>query len=248
MNNFNLSASFANLTFEASNDESLVEYKEMREAVNNYIAHFRKHLQSFEHPLNIILKKFAEIFSSYVDNIIMDIESSRITICESYIQTSERKSKKIVASLQKFILMFQTVLKLFYSKSFSYDCFIEEKDECINLITNFLFNEENIYDSVFRLEKVINMRGQAKFFKKYEDFKNITPEMLEISPKFCLNYLTDNLQQDLLNKKQESTRNKGASLESLQSKVSKGLSETKESKETKQSKEYDKQIKVTYCQ
>jgi len=131
-NNFNLTTSFANLTYEAEHDESLIEYKEVRETVNNYVAIFKKHLSYGDHPLNRILKAFASIFSCFVDDTILELESSRITICESYLQNSERKSKEIIITLRKFIIKFQSTLKLFYSRSFIYDCFIEEKDEFIN--------------------------------------------------------------------------------------------------------------------
>ncbi len=107
-------------------------------------------------------------------------------------------SNEITKSLQKFILKLQTSLRLMYSKTINYQCFIEEKDEFINLITNLLFRDGKLYNDVYELFK-ISLYDQMKVLEnKFLDLRKLKPEELGIHEKFCLNGVTLNFQKKLL--------------------------------------------------
>jgi hypothetical protein len=88
-----------------------------------------------------------------------------------------------------------------YSKTINYQCFIEEKDEFINLITNLIFRDGKIYDDIYELFKLC-LADQIKVLEnKFTELKSIKPEDLGIHEKFCLNHLTLNFQKELLENK-----------------------------------------------
>ena len=61
------------------------------------------------------------------------------------------KKMQVIKDIQSFIDTTSISLKLFYSKSINYQLFISEKDEFINLISYFLFKENDFYNNIFNL-------------------------------------------------------------------------------------------------
>ena len=111
------------------------------------------------------------------------------------------RAKDIIKQIQNFIVLIQNVIKLFYSRSISYEYFRDEKDEFLNLVYYVIFNSEKIYDAFFQLFKFMNRDNIEKFEKKRELFGDLTPEEIGIKDKFCLNEKTNEFMEDLKSKK-----------------------------------------------
>ena len=108
---------------------------------------------------------------------------------------------QVVKSLQKFILKLQTSLRLMYAKTINYQCFIEEKDEFINLVCGLIFANDEIYDCIYELYKINFKNEYSQLNSKLDLFCNISPEELSIKPQFCLNHKTIELQESMSKKK-----------------------------------------------
>ena len=78
------------------------------------------------------------------------------------------KKRQVIKDIQSFIDTTSISLKLFYSKSINYQLFISEKDEFINLISYFLFKENDFYNIIFNLFELSNIEK----YKKLRDKKN----------------------------------------------------------------------------
>lgn len=87
-----------------------------------------------------------------------------------------------------------------YAKTINYQCFIEEKDEFINIVCNLIFNNSKMYNSLFELYELNFQKEIDEFRTKLNLFEDVTPEELNIKPQFCLNQKTVEL-QELLKKK-----------------------------------------------
>ena len=160
--------------------------------IRKHINLIRRQLEKQKHPINIIIKRFAEIYSTYIND------------CYPYInQEKNEKEKKledikkeIIKDIQNFIDIIAIALKLFYMKSINYDYFDYEKDEFINLICFFLFNEKNFEKSLFDFFELSNQKEQEKLNIKKKQFGIITPKDTGISIKFRLNEDTENFKKN----------------------------------------------------
>ena len=107
----------------------------------------------------------------------------------------------MVKHIQNFVIKCQTALKLMYSKSIYLECFYEEKDETINIITNCLFQTGNLYDQIYSLFKIELRTKIDDYSKKLKILEKIQPQQLNIPDKFCLNTLTEEYKKTLKNNK-----------------------------------------------
>jgi hypothetical protein len=87
-----------------------------------------------------------------------------------------------------------------YAKTINYQCFIEEKDEFINLICNLIFKNQEFYNSLFELYSLNYKKEYDEVDLKLKMLDNLTPEELNIKPQFCLNNKTLELQENLKRK------------------------------------------------
>ncbi len=129
---------------------------------------------------------------------IIPIKQNKIR--ETYSHFLSERYSKVVKYLQKFILKLQTSLRLMYAKTINYQCFIEEKDEFINLICNLIFRTGKLYDLIYELFEITHKSEIEELKNKLLLFTNINPEDLSIKPQFCLNRKTVELQQNLIKK------------------------------------------------
>lgn len=107
----------------------------------------------------------------------------------------------VIKSLQKFILKIQTSLRLMYAKTINYQCFIEEKDEFINLITKKIFHDDIHYNLIYELYSIRFSNEVKNFKEKLLNYALINPEDLEIRDQFCLNKKTAELKDKMLKRK-----------------------------------------------
>ena len=96
------------------------------------------------------------------------------------------KKRQVIKDIQSFIDTTSISLKLFYSKSINYQLFISEKDEFINLISYFLFKENDFYNIIFNLFELSNIEKYKKLRDKKNSLGEISTRDAGINQKFCL--------------------------------------------------------------
>ena len=96
------------------------------------------------------------------------------------------KKMQVIKDIQSFIDTTSISLKLFYSKSINYQLFISEKDEFINLISYFLFKENDFYNNIFNLFELSNIEKYKKLRDKKNSLGEISTKDAGINQKFRL--------------------------------------------------------------
>ena len=170
-----------------------LEYKYNKNKLKNYIEIFRKHLCHKDHPINMIVNKFAKIITPIISEKNKELKNNINIINMNEIYD---KGKNIIKQIQSFIVDLQVVIKMFYSRSISYKYFSEEKDEFMNLSTFLLFNTEGIYKNIFELIEIMNMDKIKIYKKNLDNFSEIKPEDIGIKDQFCLNQKTKIFMED----------------------------------------------------
>jgi hypothetical protein len=194
-----LSGSFVSInSANLSINDPTFEYREYRHRVSIYMKIFKEHVFDKDHPFNIIARNFAKVFSSYIQTQIREIYMLKNSSNKDANKEIEYICEDILDRLRKFIIKLQTALRLMYVKTLNYNCFIEEKDEFINLVTSLVINEPKVHDKLYELFEVV-LHDQIKLLEaRFGDFKNIKPQDLGIHEKFCLNDKTLAFQKRLL--------------------------------------------------
>ena len=159
--------------------------------IREHINLIRKQLESINHhhPINAIIKKFAEFYS---DILIKEFNSLQ----NADIRKIEKSKEKLVNEIKNFIEIISVALKLFYSKTVNYEFFVSERDEFFNLICYILFNEKKFYNSLFNLFNLSNNIKTENFQKKKKEFKEVTPKDAGISVQFRLDDETEKLKNN----------------------------------------------------
>ena len=181
--------------------DSDVKYKSYRNKVKKYIEIFKQHITYKDHPINKVIQIFEKTWVKYINK--------QIQIINNKDQSLEEKAytnnliDNLTRDFQNFIIKVQICLKLFYCRAVNYSCFVNEKDELMNLITTLFFKTGKIYETTFELLK-IKLRDEIDDMNnKYKELINITPQQLGIKKQFCLNEVTLNLQESILEKEQK---------------------------------------------
>ena len=197
----NLGGSFGESFNQFDNESDAgYRYKESRNKVKEYIKNFKEHILNKDHPINIVAQLFESVWVEYAKG---KLEFMKNNYGEPNGQ-SRREIEKEIAELtyqfQKFMIKLQVCLKLFYSRTINYTFFNEEKDELINLTTTLVFRTGNIYETMFSLYAFGLSQEISEMSNKYQKLSLIKPEDLGILPQFCLNGLTLDLQEEILQK------------------------------------------------
>ena len=185
-----------------SNHENEVElkYKAYRNKVKKYIYIFKEHIVYKDHPINKVIQIFEKVWVKYAEKKIEFLNNFDDTENNNYNINS--MVDDLTHELQNFVLKMQNCLKLFYCKTIDFSCFSNEKDELINLLTTLVFRTGNIYETIFKLQKIRLKEDNDDMNTKYLQLKNITPEQLGIEKQFCLNGETLDMQEEILKKEQ----------------------------------------------
>ena len=176
------------LTLDIKNESiesNLVEYPkyEVKYNINQIKKYCRiilKQLKDKFHPINIIIKKFTDIFVPYLNNKM-----------NKHKDELDKVKNRIIKDLQYFIEIMQVTLKLFYINSINYKFFVSERDEFINIISYILFNQKReksyiFYDSIFKLFQYSNRKKSNELEQKIKKFGKLTPREAGVCQKFCL--------------------------------------------------------------
>ena len=173
-------------------------YKNTRNQIKKILKIIKQHLSNFDHPITMTIKIFEEEISNFISQKIEEIKSK-----QNYKIVIKNFNIEIVKIIKNFILNCQTAIKLFYYECVNLKCFIEEKDEMINLTTSVLFKIGNLYKNICKLfsieieDEIIDLRIRLKYLNKNENNE------ISIPCKFALDETTDELKQDLIKKYEE---------------------------------------------
>ena len=184
------------------NDETEKKYKLLRNQVKKYIYVFKEHIIYKDHPINRVIQIFEETWVKQVEKKLQFIENFNDR--DNDFHNTNELIDELTKQLQDFVIIMQICLKLFYCKVIDYSCFINEKDELINLLTTIIFRTGKIYQTIFKLQKIRLGSIVSDMKNKYIQLKKITPQVLGIEKQFCLNIETLNMQEEILEKEKSS--------------------------------------------
>ena len=182
-------------------DDPNYEYQFNKLKIKEYMEIFKQHISLTEHPINIIINAFINEFVPYINDVIEfynNYNDNKIGFKE--------KAEDIITQLQDFIVLMQTVIKLFYSKCINYTYFKDEKDEFLNLVSYIIFNSDKIYQKFFKLFEIMNKEKMESLKKKFELLGDMEPQEFGIKDKFCLNDKTRTYMEDLKKEKKNSRK------------------------------------------
>ena len=166
---------------ELSNNKILNKYNSYK--IREHIAIIRKQIEDIKHPINIIITKFAEIYTEKINKEYKTLKEENIP------KEIIRIKENVINDIQTFIEIISVALKLFYAKTINYEFFISERDEFINLICFILFNQEKLYNSIFKLFELSNEQKYKNLQNQIKNIGIIEPKDAGISTRF---YLDDN--------------------------------------------------------
>ena len=184
---------------EAADSDS--KYKSYRNKVKKYIEIFKQHITYKDHPINKVIQIFEKTWVKYIKKNIERINNNDQSLEDK--AYANNLIDNLTREFQNFIIKVQICLKLFYCRAINYQCFINEKDELMNLITTLFFKTGKIYETTFELLKIKLSDEIEDMNNKYKELCNITPQQLGIKKQFCLNEVTLSLQESILEKEEK---------------------------------------------
>ena len=187
-----------NLTINADSDS---KYKSYRNKVKKYIEIFREHIINKDHPINRVIQIFEKVWVKYIRERTEKIKNKNLNDIDK--ENAISLIDNLIRELQNFIIKIQICLKLFYCRAINYACFVNEKDELMNLITTLFFKTGKIYETVFELQRIKLTEEVDDMTKKYRQLYNISPQQLGIKQQFCLNEETLTMQESILMKEEK---------------------------------------------
>ena len=177
------------------------KYKSYRNKVKKYIEIFRQHITYKDHPINKVIQLFEATWVKYIKKQLGRISNKDQSLEEKAF--ANNLIDNLTREFQNFIIKVQICLKLFYCRAINYSCFVNEKDELMNLITTLFFKTGKIYETTFELLKIKLSDEIDDMNNKYKELINITPQQLGIKKQFCLNEVTLNFQESILEKEKQ---------------------------------------------
>ena len=128
------------------------EYQYNKNKIKEYMEIFKEHLSLKDHPIYYVINLFINEFVPVIKGV---NESYKNNLDPKNIGYDD-KAKDVIKQLQNFIVLMQNVIKLFYSRSISYEYFRDEKDEFLNLVSYIIFSSVKIYEAFFQLFQFMN--------------------------------------------------------------------------------------------
>ena len=188
-----------------------------RKLVKEYIKIFKRHIyKDKKHPINRTIVLFNKTFSKFIKEHIDDFKEKRKDpdLINEDLQNSIKKfEERITKCLQEFILTMNCSLKLFYSTCINFSFFKEEKDDLINLVISLFFKTGKLYETLFELYSLSYNNEIEILQEKLIDLKNIKPNILEITDKYCLDEVTLELQSKIIKEKQKEKKDNNNEIE-----------------------------------
>ena len=200
-NNDNIRMSINSMINESFNQNELgLDIINVKKRLKEILKMFKNHISNKDHPIYILIHIFGNKISKVIqqkNNYFNNNKSNDKQFKENVKNTCD----EMVKHIQNFVIKCQTSLKLMYSKSIDLECFYEEKDETINIISHILFMNEHLYQSLFQLFSFLLKDEMINFAKILKVVQKLTPKDLKIPPKFSLDEETNKLQEEIYAKK-----------------------------------------------
>ena len=191
--------SFSSSESESTNDiNQNKDYKVNKQYIKSYIKIFEEHLIDTNHPINLIANYLCKVFTKFINDKLRDISILNSLPRLEYLSKINEIMDEVTQLLQKVILKLENTIKLMYSKTINFKCFIQQKDELIKLITNLIFNNCILYDAMTNFYNTCLEEKIKAFKKKLSKLKKVKPQSLNIKHKFCLDETTLAYQKKLL--------------------------------------------------
>ena len=200
-NNDNIRMSINSMINESFNPNELgSDIINVKKRVKEILKMFKNHISNIDHPIYILIHIFGNKISKVIQQ--KNIYFKTLKSDEKQFKENIKNTcNEMVKHIQNFVIKCQTALKLMYSKSIDLECFYEEKDETINIISKVLFNVDNLYNNLFQLFSILLKDDVIKFAKILKVVQKLTPKDLKIPSKFSLDEETIKLQEEIFTKK-----------------------------------------------
>ena len=200
-NNDNIRMSINSMINESFNPNELgSDIINVKKRVKEILKMFKNHISNIDHPINILIHIFGNKISKVIQQ--KNIYFKTLKSDEKQFKENIKNTcNEMVKHIRNFVIKCQTALKLMYSKSIDLECFYEEKDETINIISKVLFNVDNLYNNLFQLFSILLKDDVIKFAKILKVVQKLTPKDLKIPSKFSLDEETIKLQEEIFTKK-----------------------------------------------
>ncbi|MCQ2815890.1 MAG: VPS9 domain-containing protein [archaeon] len=178
-------------------DDLKMDYKERRSKIKILLKEIKRQLKMPEHPITRVLQIFEQKISTVIKAKIIEISGLKKTNKTDYYDTLNMLSEEIAEQIKSFLIKAQSACKMFYCKVVDLNCFFEEKDEMLNLITGIFFEQGELYDNLYQLYSLLLEEDIKKLVTSLKDLINVKPSALYIPVKFCLDEETYLLQREL---------------------------------------------------
>lgn len=167
-----------------------------------YLLHkLKNHLLDKEHPITIIIQMFEAAISKIIRK-----KTEEFRGMEDDAELKEKLDSihsEIVEHINKFTTRIQVCLKLFYSEAIDLECFNDEKDELVNLVSTILFSIGTLHEDLLALYS-LKMEEEVESFRKIlVEYNAFNQKDLEIQDKFALSEETEQLINELKKSKIE---------------------------------------------
>ena len=179
------------LILEKNRKQKLQQQGSYSEALRNYkrvTNIIMKHLKDIKHPLGLIKAEYFRYFLSKYEN---------LTQVEFRTSTSKNliaNFEIMLSDIRQFVRVFKLALQNFYNlpqieKSFKEFGFFSD-DNLLNFVLNLVFTTDEIYYTVFEIQRKIDRFNEIIFKRNMKDLKDYNPEKFAVPEKFCLNEKT----------------------------------------------------------
>lgn len=178
-------------------DLSTSEYEMNKEKLKEYIQIFKEHLKSPDHPIAICIAKFITCFTEEYNNHFKEINDYPLNANEKN-ERAQLVADALTQQLVKFIFKLQKCFGVLYSKVLTQKYFEEEKEEFITMITSEFFKNKSLYLLIMALYRLAHKEELDAFQSKCNKMINVTPSILGVNQKFCLDHITEDYQLDFI--------------------------------------------------
>ncbi len=191
--------SFMNDSFNPNElDQDIIN---VRKRVKEIIKIFKEHLTHKDHPIFILIQIFEKKISNIIKDKIIYFSNFNDKNNNDYKNNLKNTCDDIILHINNFIIHTQTAMKLMYSKAIDFECFYQEKDESINVISKVLFNTGKLYQNLYKLFSLYLNDEIINFAKILLIAQKLTPKDLKIPNKFSLDEETQKLKEELIEQK-----------------------------------------------
>ena len=181
--------SYYNVITDKKDENSKLEYEAKRATLNYYINVLKVHLANKEHPINVCIRLFSDVFCKEIKYNIKEIK-------EEYKEGKEREERIMLVNdiltkqLIDFLFKLNHCLSLFYTPEFNSAYFESSKDDLTLLLSDEFFRNKKLYDAIFDLLSLKLKAENDEFIARLEHLRKSRkfkgPRDFKVQTKFSL--------------------------------------------------------------